>query len=122
MSASMRKGTAFETLIVDYLAWMLKDGRIERRAKNGSNDRGDVTGVYTGVTGERMVIECKNTNRLELGTWLKELEAEKGNDDAPVGIIVHKRRGKGKPGEQYVTLTLADLVRLAWGMNGMEQQ
>jgi len=36
-----------------------------------------------------------------------------GNDDAPlVGLVIHKRRGRGDPLDQYVTTTLRDLVAL----------
>ena len=30
-------------------------------------------------------------------------------------LIVHKRHGKGQPGDQWVTCTLADLVALLTG-------
>ncbi|WP_442575892.1 hypothetical protein ACSBPH_01700 [Microbacterium sp. F51-2R] len=63
------------------------------------------------------MIEVKNTNRLELGVWINEAEVERGNDDAAVSAIVHKRRGFGETrmGEQYVTMRLQDLVILLGG-------
>lgn len=105
-------GTSFETLIVKHLAAVIDD-RIERRAKSGANDRGDISGWR--YAGKRIVIECKNTNRLELGTWITEAEVERLNDDAQVGMVIHKRRGKGAAEDQYVTMTLGDLVRLLGG-------
>jgi hypothetical protein len=30
--------------------------------------------------------------------------------------VVHKRRGTADPLEQYVTMTLGDLIRIAWGV------
>ena len=43
--ASARKaGSAFESLVVAFLADHVDD-RIERRARNGSKDRGDVSGL-----------------------------------------------------------------------------
>lgn len=109
----MRKGTAFESDVVAYLAAVLGDDRIERRARNGANDRGDVAGVRT-VLGGRVVVECKNHNRLNLAGWVAEAEIEKGNDDATVAVVVHKRRGVGakRMGDTYVTLTLHDLAVL----------
>ena len=105
-------GTRFETLIAAYLALHLDD-RIERRTQSGAKDRGDISGLK--VRGQRVVVECKNTTRMNLGGWITETEIERGNDDAGVGVVVHKRHGKGQPSDQYVTMTLADLVSLING-------
>lgn len=109
-------GTSFETAVANYLREALADDRIERRAKTGRNDRGDLAGVRT-PHGGRVVVECKNTNRMELGVWIGEAETERGNDDALVGLVVHKRRGFGDKamGGQYVAMTLDDLVALLAG-------
>ena len=40
---------------------------------------------------------------------------ERGNDDALVGVVAHKRHGVGAPGEQFVTMTLRDFVALLTG-------
>lgn len=106
-------GTRFETLVARYLAEHCDD-RIERRTKGGAKDRGDVSGVRT-PHGGRVVLEVKNTTRTNLGGWAAEAETERGNDDALVGVVVHKRHGKAKPGDQWVTMTLADLVALLTG-------
>ena len=37
------------------------------------------------------------------------------NDDARVGVVVHKRHGKASPGEQLVTMRLQDFARLLGG-------
>lgn len=103
-----------ETLVAGYLAAELDDDRIERRARNGAKDRGDIGGIRTPF-GERMVLEVKNTARINLGGWWSEVEAEKGNDDAPVGVVVHKRHGKGRGEDQWVTLTLRDFARIIGG-------
>lgn len=112
-ATAKKAGTAFETLVVGYLRNVLHDERIERRAKNGAKDRGDVSGLIH--MGGRIVVECKNTARIELGTWANEAEVERGNDDAVAGIVVHKRHGKGQPGEQWVTMTLADFASILTG-------
>lgn len=65
--------------------------------------------------GGRIVVECKNTTRLDLAGWAAEADVERGNDDAVAGLVVHKRHGRGQPGEQWVTCTLADLVALLTG-------
>ncbi|WP_152203612.1 hypothetical protein [Georgenia thermotolerans] len=107
-------GTWFETAVAEYLAQHVDD-RIERRTRNGSKDRGDIGGVRH--MGNRVVIEAKNAVTLNLSGWVNEAEIERGNDDAMVGLVVHKRKGKGakQMGDQYVTLTLADLVALLTG-------
>lgn len=111
MSANKAKGTRLERQAADYLAEVLNDDRIDRMPLHGKGDRGDIAGIRT-VLGERVVIECKNHNRLELAQWVKEAETERGNADAHAAVVVHKRRGKGDPADQYVTMTLRDLAVL----------
>ncbi|MNY46501.1 hypothetical protein D3C86_1816850 [compost metagenome] len=109
-------GTRFESDVVRFLVGQLGDDRIERRAKSGAKDRGDVAGVRTAL-GERVVIECKDVARLNLAGWVDEADIERGHDDAAVGVVVHKRRGYGPAamGGTYVTMTLDDLVALLIG-------
>lgn len=113
MSSQKDKGTRFERSIADYLAVQLEDDRIERRAPNGIRDRGDITGLR--LNGHRVVVECKNHNRLNLAGWVAEAQAEAGNDDAILGAVIHKKRGTTAPGEQYVTMTVDDLITLLLG-------
>ena len=42
-------------------------------------------------------------------------EEARGNDDAVAGLIVHKRHGKAAAGDQWVHMTLRDLVSLLTG-------
>jgi hypothetical protein len=112
-ASAKKAGSSFETLIAGYLAVHVDD-RVERRTKNGSKDRGDVSGLRH--LGERLVIEAKDYGgRLEVGPWLAEVEVERLNDDAIAGLVVSKRRGKGQAGDQVVLLTLRDLVALLTG-------
>ena len=114
MSVQRQKGTRLERAVADYLAAALSDDRVDRMPLHGKGDRGDIAGVRT-LLWERVTIECKAHNRLDLSGWWREVEAEKGNNDSPVGVIVHKRRGKGQPGDQWVTLTVADYAVLVGG-------
>lgn len=106
-------GSSMETWTARFLASRLGDDRIERRAKNGSKDRGDLTGVRSAF-GDRVVVEVKNTSRTSLGPWLTETATETANDDARIGVVVHKRTGKGEHNmaDQFVTMSLENFARL----------
>jgi hypothetical protein len=99
-------------LVADYLAAHVSDV-IDRRVKSGAKDTGDIGGVR--VHGQRVAIECKDVAKMNLAGWVAEADTERVNDAALAGVVVHKRRGKGLPGDQYVTLTLDDLVALLTG-------
>jgi hypothetical protein len=114
-SSAKAAGSRFEKSIADAFAWHLKDDRIERRVTNGARDRGDIGGVRT-ASGQRLTVECKDTATLALAGWVTEAHYEAINDNAVAGIVVHKRRGTLDPLEQYVTMTLGDLLRLGWGV------
>jgi hypothetical protein len=114
--SAKQAGTKFESAIANALAEALGDDRIERRARNGSKDRGDVSGVR--VHGQRLVVECKDTTRLALPEWVAEAQLEAGNDDALLGLVVSKRRAVGDPMKQWVHMTVADLVAILTGQRG----
>lgn len=105
-------GTRMETLVAGYLAEHLDD-RIERRRLSGSKDRGDIAGLRH--MGEPVAVEVKNTSRINLGAWAAEAEIARGNSDSVAGIIAHKRHGKGRAEDQWVTMTLGDFVALLTG-------
>lgn len=115
-ASAKKAGTTFERQVADYLAQHVDD-RIDRRAKTGSKDRGDIAGVR--IWGQRLVIECKNTTRLNLAGWMNQAETERGNDDALAGLIIHKRHGNNQPGDQWVTTTLRELTAL---LNGYREE
>ena len=101
MSAAKAKGTAAETAVVRFLQ---ANGypHAERRALAGAQDRGDVAGI------PGLVIEVKAAARMELAAWLDEANAEGDFDpvnyDGDLPVVWHKRRGKGSPGDWYVTM------------------
>ena len=105
MSKSKAKGTAFETLIVNYLRKFYPN--VERRTLSGVHDKGDIAG-----TNKKLIWECKDHKTLNFSGWLKEAEIERGNANAEYGIVVAKRRGHGDAGSQYAVLTLEALVQL----------
>jgi len=115
MRSAKSAGTSHESRVAGYLALHVDD-RIERRRLNGSKDRGDLAGLRH--MGARVVVECKDTAGVyagHLGTWIGETETERGNDDAAAGLVVFKRKGTTDPGDQFVVMTLRDLVALLTG-------
>lgn len=107
-------GTSFETLVAAFLHAAVDD-RIERRAKNGALDRGDLSGVRTFRNG-RVVVQCKDYGgQFKVGAWLGQVDKQRGTDDAVAGVVVAKRRGTRDPGDQVVMMTLADFAALLTG-------
>lgn len=102
---SKAKGSAAERALVDYLrrqGWPYA----ERRLAGATNDRGDVAGM-PGV-----VVEVKNCERTELAAWVDEAATEQANDGADYGVVIHKRRGRGDPGQWFLTMPVAQGLRL----------
>lgn len=115
MSRNKQKGTALERLVADGFAAALNDDRIDRAPLRGDGDRGDIAGLRSPFG--KVAVEVKNVARMDLAGWVAEVEVERGNLDAVAGIVVHKRRGKGRFEDQYVTMTVADLLALGWGVD-----
>lgn len=105
-------GSRFEREISDHLRDTVSEF-IDRKVKTGAKDRGDIANVR--AHGQRVVLECKNTSRLSLPQWIGEAHTQARNDEAAVGIVVHKRHGVGAPGKQWVTMTMDDLIFLLTG-------
>ncbi len=105
MSRARAKGTAWESAIVEYLraqGWT----HAERRAMQGSRDRGDIAGL-PGV-----VIEAKNCRAIDMAGWLDETTVEQANAGANVGAVWVKRRGRTNPGAGYVVMAGATFTAL----------
>ena len=120
MSRQKQKGTAFETAIVEYLQDKLCDDTIERRALNGTADRGDISGVT--FCAHRMVLECKNEKSMRLAEYVREAETEAANDNAFYYAVIHKKHGVGIStlqtiGQQYVTMPLHMLKSIIYDAN-----
>ena len=104
-----QKGTLGESLVAAYLVDQ-GFGACERRALNGSTDKGDIAGITN------VCIEVKRANRIELGSWLNELDVEMRNANARFGAVWAWRRGKASPADWYVVMpghVFADLLREA---------
>lgn len=103
-------GSRFERLVADYLSDRLYGLNVDRQVKTGARDAGDIAGVH--LAGKRVAIECKNVTRMNLPKWVQEAHTEAGNIGAAVGVVIHKRHGNGKPEDQWVTMTVTDLVTI----------
>jgi len=106
MSAARRKGSAFESAVVRYLA---EHGfpACERRVMGGSRDRGDIAGV------PGWVLEVKAARQLNLAEALREAEVEAAHAGTVRFAAVLKRRSH-PVSDAYVVLPLhlfADLLR-----------
>jgi hypothetical protein len=84
---------------------------IDRKVKTGAKDQGDVGNLET-PGGNGIAVECKDVATMSLGTWVNEAEAERVHAGAIAGVVVHKRKGKGNPLDQYVTMTMRDLIAI----------
>ncbi|MFJ8791423.1 hypothetical protein [Streptomyces sp. NPDC102462] len=112
MSRSKAKGTAAETAVVRYLQ-AAGFAQAERRTLAGVQDRGDIAGI-PGV-----VIEVKNCARQELPAWVAEAEIERDNDNATLGVVWHKLRGKSSPADWFVTMSGAQFAQLLREQQGL---
>lgn len=108
-ASARQAGSTFERRIADHLRdnW---DDRIDRRVKTGARDCGDIANFR--IRHHKITVECKDQSRVDLAGWVKEVQQEAINDGALTGIVVAKRKGKGDPGQQWVILTVDDLLRL----------
>lgn len=104
MTSAKRKGSAFETAVVAYLA---EHGfpLAERRVMGGTRDRGDVAGI-PGWT-----LELKATRDLDLAGALTEAKTEAAHAGTLDYAAVIKRR-MHPVGSAYVVLTLDRFTHL----------
>lgn len=105
VSRQKQKGTAFESSVLPELQKYYPGA--ERRALSGVHDKGDFI-----LPGAAFALEAKNHKAMDLAGWIKEAEAEAANLGVPHAVVVHKRRGKADPREQYVTMTLGSFLDL----------
>ena len=95
---SKRKGTAWETKIVDYLKDNGWDAR--RKPQTGTADEGDISIEEL----PWLVIEAKAAKDYNLASWVAEANVEAENAHARVGVVWAKRRGKTAAGDGYVVM------------------
>ena len=109
-SSARAAGARFERAVADWLRLNVSEW-VDRRVRTGARDCGDIANLRT-LDGRRVVVEVKDTARLDLAGWAREAESERVNDGAAAGVVVHKRHGVGDPSLQWVTMTVADFAAL----------
>jgi Holliday junction resolvase len=113
-NAAKAKGSGAER---DVVAYLKENGfqYADRRLAGATLDKGDISGI-PGVT-----IEIKNHATMKLSEWTEELIVEMANDKAWTGVVWHKRKGRGSPGDWYCTMPAhvwVDLLRRALNDSG----
>ena len=108
---SRNTGARAEVAVANWLTDRGFEAITSRNARNGSQGGADIICPDLPLS-----VEVKAGARDQLAVWLDQAR-EQGDEDAP-GLLVHKRRGRGDPGEWFATLALEDLVslveRLRW--------
>lgn len=104
MNASKRKGTAFETAVVEYLRGH-GFPHAERRALRGARDCGDIAGVVG------WCLEAKATREIDLARAVDESLTEAGHARAPFAAAIVKRRNR-PTADAYVVMPLSQFAEL----------
>lgn len=105
-SASRRKGNAAEVEVVHALRRAGWEAETSRNARNGTQRGEDIVSDFP------MSIEVKNHTRTDLAGWWAQAVEQAGG---AMPVVVHKRVGKTKAEDWWVTMdlaTLLDLVRV----------
>lgn len=105
MNRNQKVGTEFETLVLR--GFQARYPQAVRLGKQGRFDKGDIW-----LPDAPFIVECKREKSINLGGWMGEAEAEAANAGKPIGVVVHKRRGKGDWQSQWVTVKLGDFLEL----------
>jgi hypothetical protein len=98
-----QNGTEAETKVARHLSWWWPG--IKRLAPAGAADQGDLDGVPD------LCIQVKAQHRLALAGWLDGATEQAARAGKPYAVVVHKRWGRGSPGQWYATLTLDDFAQ-----------
>jgi hypothetical protein len=93
------KGSAFERLVVDYLAEVME---AERTIAGARIDKGDIW-----TPPPSAVWQCKNHQQLSIGSWLRETQHQQRNAGRFLHWLIVKNKGVTDPAEQFAICTLA---------------
>lgn len=110
-------GTATETAVVRYLTangWP----HAERRSLRGTADAGDITGT-PGICWEvKGGQAARQASDLQIDRWMQELDTERVNAGAEIGILVVQRAGIGpaNAGRWWAVIPLSTVALLRCGI------
>ena len=85
-------------MVVNYLQPLFPDARREPLRSNA--DIGDIGGIAD------LVVQVKVVREMALAGWVDAAAKQADRKGVPHYVVVHKRRGRGNPGEWYATLPL----------------
>lgn len=111
---SKKKGTAWETAVVDFLSHQGWDAR--RKVQAGRLDEGDISIEEL----PWLVIEAKASKSYDLADWVEQANSEADNAGGRVGVVWAKRKGKVSPGDAYVILdgdSFSELIATVIGLH-----
>lgn len=102
-AGSRRKGNRAEVEVARVLRDAGYQAETSRATRGGYQTGEDI------VTNFPASVEVKNQARLDLAGWWAQAQEQAGDRPA---VVVHKRVGKGKAGDWWVTMDLDTLIRL----------
>jgi len=98
------KGARFERSIVDYLRLNGYPAALRTRTPGEEADRGDIAGLP-------LTLELKDQKTLCLPLWWAQVTKAATKTLLPP-VIIHKRKGRSDPAQQWVTMDLLTLLEL----------
>lgn len=102
-ATSRRKGNQAEVEVCKALERAGWKAVTSRSARGGFQAGEDI------ITDFPMSIEVKNQARLDLAGWWAQAQEQAVNKPP---VVIHKRVGKGKPEEWWVTMDLETLLKI----------
>lgn len=102
-ASSRRKGNRAEVDVVRVLREAGYQAETSRATRGGFQAGEDIVSNFPAS------IEVKNQARLDLAGWWAQAQEQAGDRQA---VVIHKRVGKGKAEDWWVTMDLQTLLRL----------
>jgi hypothetical protein len=102
-ASSRRKGNRAEVEVVKVLRKAGYQAETSRATRGGFQTGEDIVSDFPAS------IEVKNQARLDLAGWWTQAQEQAGERPA---VVIHKRVGKGKAEDWWVTMDVQTLLRL----------
>jgi hypothetical protein len=117
VNKSGQRGTAAETAVVRALIRLGVAGA-ERRRLRGRDDAGDITGWPGVAVSVKGGDKAKKASDGLIEQWLAELETQRRNANAEIGLLTVQRKGVGYPNAEqwHAYLHLDDIRRNIVGL------